>query len=31
MAVKTEKKVLGMERETFRQLMGKYGVSLIMG
>ncbi|HIR91842.1 MAG TPA: ABC transporter permease [Candidatus Egerieimonas intestinavium] len=30
MAVKTEKKVLGMERETFRQLMGKYGVSLIM-
>lgn len=30
MAVKSEKKVLGMERETFRQLMGKYGVSLIM-
>ena len=30
MAVKSEKKILGMERETFRQFMGKYGVSLIM-
>ena len=30
MAVKSEKKILGVERETFRQFMGKYGVSLIM-
>ncbi|QNM06824.1 ABC transporter permease [Qiania dongpingensis] len=30
MAAKSEKKILGMERETFRQFMGKYGISVIM-
>ncbi len=30
MAQKKEGKILGMERETFRQFMGKYGVSVIM-
>ncbi len=30
MAQKKEGKILGMERETFRQFMGKYGVSVVM-
>ena len=30
MAQKKEGKILGMEREAFRSLMGKYGVSLVM-
>ena len=30
MAQKNESKILGMERDTFRSLMGKYGVSIVM-
>ena len=30
MAQKKEGKILGMERDTFRSLMGKYGVSIVM-
>lgn len=30
MAQKNEAKILGMERETIRQFMGKYGVSVVM-
>ena len=30
MAQKKEGKILGMQRETFRSMMGKYGVSIVM-
>ena len=30
MAQKKEGKILGMERDTFRSFMGKYGISIVM-
>ena len=30
MAVKEEKKILGMDREKYRMFMGKYGIGIVL-